>query len=224
MRIYSNNKIIRKGRLLTGFTLVEMLVSIAVFMSVMVVAMGSLISIINANRKSQAIKNTVDNITFVLDSISRKVQLGDDYICSNGVSIDFSCSGDEGCNCSIGGNAIQYYDKNKDKIIQYVFIKSPNEENGDGNIQQRICDNLGSICGGFGDWQNLTGPVSNVNIKNMTFYVLGVGANDDSTPSGDRRQPRIIITAEGLVGSENSGGNFMLQTSISKTGRQYYND
>lgn len=219
MRI-DNNKKTRTGRLLTGFTLVEMLVSIAVFMSVMVVAMGSLISIINANRKSQAIKNTVDNITFVLDSISRKVQLGDDYRCSEGVPIDFVCSG-EGCNCPIGGDAIQYYDKNKDRVIQYAFIKEPNE--GDGNIQQRICSEFGNTCTDWSNtWQNLTGPVSNVDIKNMTFYVLGVGTEESLT--GDRRQPRVIITAEGSAGPETSGSNFILQTSISKTGREYYSD
>ena len=203
-----------------GFTLIEMLVSISIFMSVMVIAMGSLISIINANKKSQAMKSVVDNVTFVLDSISRKVELGDDYKCSGAV-IDFSCVG-EACNCTGGGTAIQYYDKNKNKIIQYAFVAVPTE--GDGNIQQRVCSEGGDTCSFFGSWQNLTGPVSNVNIKNMTFYVLGVGANREGTPTGDRRQPRLIITAEGSSGIGDTESNFILQTSVSKLGRQYYHD
>ena len=224
MKLYSNKKI-KKGRLQVGFTLVEMLVAIAVFMSVMVVAMGSLISIINANKKSQAIKSAVDNITFVLDSLSRKVELGDDYRCTTSANItngvpnpSFSCSGTD-CNCAENGVAIQYHDKNKDKYIQYVFINVPNGD--DGNVQQRICSPEDGSCG---SWQSLTGPVSNVNIKNMTFYVLGVGASENTTLKGSRRQPKIIITAEGSAGSGDTGSDFILQTSVSETGRQYYSD
>ena len=207
-----------------GFTLIEMLVSISIFMSVMVIAMGSLISIINANKKSQAMKSVVDNVTFVLDSISRKVELGDDYKCSSGVSIAFDCVG-ENCNCTGGGDAIQYFDKNKDnglgRVIQYAYFSSPTNS-GDGNIQQRVCTDNSNPCVAFSGWQNLTGPVSNVNIKNMKFYVLGVGTN--GLPNGQRRQPRLIITAEGSAGSGDTESGFILQTSVSKTGREYYSD
>ena len=210
-----------------GFTLIEMLVAISIFMSVMVIAMGSLISIINANKKSQAIKSVVDNVTFVLDSISRKVELGKNYMCDSSTIIQAStpipnlCGGGGSCACPSGGTAIQYYNKNIRRLVQYAFVKNPNL--GDGNIQQRVCSDDSQPCNTWKDasirngWQNLTGPVSNVNIKRMTFYVLGIGT--ENAALGDRRQPRIIITAEGSAGTGDTESSFVLQTSVSKAGR-----
>ena len=102
-----NQRLKNKNRsLLEGFTLVEMLVAIAVFMSVMVVAIGALMSIINANKKNQAIKSVVDNVTFALDSISRDMRSGINYKCSP----DGSSYTSDNCinSVSTGINYIQY--------------------------------------------------------------------------------------------------------------------
>src|ERR1035437_8891489 len=64
-----------------GFSLVEMLIAIAIFMSVMTVAISALITIINANKAAQAIKSTTDSVTFALESISRDMRIGTDYQC-----------------------------------------------------------------------------------------------------------------------------------------------
>lgn len=195
-----------------GFTLVEMLVSIAVFMTVMTIAVGSFISILNANRKSQAMKTVVDNVTFAIDSISRSIKTGQDYKCANGTkdSVELLTS------CPDGANFIQYYNSTDGKYTQYIFVKTEDidpDSLGEGNIQKRICslDN-----GGCGDWQSMTGPVSNINIKNMKFYVLGTGT--EALPYGSKKQPRVIITVEGASGDESvySNTSFMLQTTVSR--------
>ncbi|MFA5934475.1 MAG: prepilin-type N-terminal cleavage/methylation domain-containing protein [Candidatus Paceibacterota bacterium] len=219
------------GRLQKGFTLVEMLVSIAVFMSVMVVAVGAFISIINANRKSQAMKSVVDNVTFAVDSISRSIKVGNDYRCTESTNAngnpefilgEFSVNG-----CSDGGNVFQYYDINNGRLVQYVFLNSdylrtiPNGEN-QGNIQRRYCDisESGNDC--TSSWQSLTGPINNIDIKNMKFYVLGTGTEGETRNyERTRRQPRVIITVEGSSGdsSQISNTNFMLQTTVSQMDR-----
>src|ERR1039458_2601710 len=55
----------------SGFTLVEMMVSIAIFMVVAVVAVAALLKIVDANRKSQTLQDAVNNINFAMDSITR---------------------------------------------------------------------------------------------------------------------------------------------------------
>ncbi len=217
MLLVRNKKIKEKDfiQFTTGFTLVEMLVSIAVFMSVMVIAIGSFISILNANKKSQAMKTVVDNVTFAVDSISRSIKIGKNYKCDDGAtkeSITLLNS------CSDGGNLIQYYNEADDKYIQYIFIKSENiEEEGDGNIQKRICDGDG-VCDSNG-WQSMTGPVENIDIKNMKFYVLGTDTEGNTW--GEKKQPRVIITVEGTSGDKNmiSNTSFMLQTMVSQMDR-----
>jgi type II secretory pathway pseudopilin PulG len=197
-----------------GFTLVEMLVSIAVFMTVMVIAVGSFISILNANKKSQAMKTVVDNITFAVDSISRSIKVGNNYKCDDNAtkeSIELSNS------CPNGGNLIQYYNVVDKTYVQYIFIKTDDIVSDiEGNIQKRICQPNKDGCGA---WRSMTGPVSNINIKNMKFYVLG--ADTDGQQRGSREQPRVIITVEGASGDENmySNTSFMLQTTISQMDR-----
>ncbi len=202
-----NQKSKNKSRNLSaGFTLVEMLVAIAVFMSVMVVAVGALMSIINANKKNQAIKNVVDNVTFALDSISRDMRSGMNYKCST----DGSSYTTDNCinNATNGVNYIQYTMPDKITNVYYRFLLNSNPQLilGYGNIQK--C--LGSGCPSI-NWQSMTAPTSTVNVKNMKFYVLGIG--------DIARQPRVIITAQGSVITKSGTADFSLQTTVSQRSR-----
>lgn len=183
-----------------GFTLVEMLVAIAVFMIVMTVALGSLISIIDANKKAQSIKNVINNVNFALESISKDMRVGTEYSCDDGAG---SYTG----NCPSGRNGVQYK-SNKNKIVRYRFTDAPVV--GEGNIQRCIMDDISSPC----NWTSLTAPTSTVLIKNMKFYVLGVG-------SVDLEQPRVIITIDGEAGSkEELRTSFNLQTTVSQRAKE----
>ncbi len=63
-----------------GFTLVEMIVSLAVFMVVAVIAVGALLKITDANRKSQALKTAINNINYALDAMSREMRTGKNMV------------------------------------------------------------------------------------------------------------------------------------------------
>ena len=80
-----------------GFTLVEMMVAIAVFSVVMVVASTALLSIIDASRKAQSIKTAINTLNFALDGISKDVRVGIEYQC-----IDDTGSPQASC---VGGGA-----------------------------------------------------------------------------------------------------------------------
>lgn len=66
-----------------GFTLVEIIVSMAIFIVVAVVALGALLKIIDANKKSESIKSLVTNLNFALDSMARDIRVGSHYICAD---------------------------------------------------------------------------------------------------------------------------------------------
>ena len=85
----------------SGFSLVEMLVAIGIFMSIMTLAISSLISIIDANKKVQSTKSTVDSVTFAMEYISRTMRMGTDYRCStDGSNFQYNCLG--------GGKAVKF--------------------------------------------------------------------------------------------------------------------
>ena len=195
----------------SGFTLVEMLVAIAVFMSVMVVAVTALISIVNANRKSQAIKSVVDNVTFAIDSISRDMRSGTDYRCGDLSNDGFLTTVKD---CSGGDNGVQYKEPDG-SYTQYRFVSTDDLPLGKANIQKRSCPSISSCL----DWQDMTAPISNVNITNMKFYVLG--SNASGSVRGSRTQPRVIITLEGVAGDDAKGTKttFQIQTTVSQSVR-----
>jgi prepilin-type N-terminal cleavage/methylation domain-containing protein len=176
-----------------GFTLVELLVAVAVFMIVVTAAVGALYSIIDANRKAQSMKSVINNVSFALESISKDMRMGKDYNCNNELSPleDVECTSD-------GSTVISYFSDQKNKKIWYRF----NKDNSDGNIQ-RGYEGTSFV------WENLTAPENTVKINNMKFYIIG---NKDSLS-----QSRVLITVEGESGTkESSKTNFSLQTTVSQ--------
>ncbi len=59
-----------------GFTLIEMIVSLAIFSVVAVVALGAMMRIMSANQKAQAIQSAVTNLGFALEAMSREMRVG----------------------------------------------------------------------------------------------------------------------------------------------------
>ncbi len=81
-------------KLVPGFTLVELIVSIAMFSVVMVVCMSSVLIMLDSNRKSQAQRTLVDNLSYSLDEISRSARFGTVYHCGGGtLNLTQDCQG-----------------------------------------------------------------------------------------------------------------------------------
>lgn len=196
----------QKNNLKSGFSLVEMLVAIGVFMSVMTIAITSLISIINANKKAQSIKNTIDSVTFAVEDISRDMRTGTDYQCSQ----DGNFSGGKK-DCPTGGVAVRYInhsDPSKDVGVEYKYDSSTHElirNKFDAGFSNRTTHDF------------LISSDSNAKVSNMEFYVIGA---DDELNSvvAERTQPRVIVTVSGLISTAGSSdvSSFNLQTSVSQ--------
>lgn len=56
-----------------------MMVSIAIFAIVAVVAIGALLKIVDANKKAQSLETSINNLNFVLDSMTREIRVGSNY-------------------------------------------------------------------------------------------------------------------------------------------------
>lgn len=85
------NKSINKNR---GFTLLEMIISLAIFTIVALIAVGALLKVMDANRKAIALKTAINNINFGLESMSREMRMGNTYHCDKNItdSGDFAAS------------------------------------------------------------------------------------------------------------------------------------
>lgn len=139
-----------KYDLKNGFTLVELIVAVGLFASVMTIAAGAYLTIIRLNQQAQAIATGIDNVSFALESMTRNIRSGSGY----------GCGTTSGTDCSSGGTSFIFKDVYANSIIYSL---------GSGGIQKTI--NGGSA-------MNLTDPF--VNITALTFYVSGTQSHTTS--------------------------------------------
>lgn len=88
-----------------GFTLVEMIVSLALFSVVAVIAIGALLKVIDANNKAQSIQSSVTNLNFALESMSRDLRTGTSIQCLSSVPTSDTLSGNTSA-CAIGSSKV----------------------------------------------------------------------------------------------------------------------
>jgi prepilin-type N-terminal cleavage/methylation domain-containing protein len=76
LNITDSNKDYNETKNEEGFTLVEMLVSVSLFAIVLVVILGSILTIIDVNRKSQSLTTVMNDLNFSLESLTRTIKTG----------------------------------------------------------------------------------------------------------------------------------------------------
>lgn len=181
-----------------GFTLVEMLVATALFSAVMLISVGALLSLIDANKKAQALNSVMNNLNFAVESMSRKIRVGTTYHCEFSNSIPPpNISQPQDCNNggkllafeSSGGNSSNINDQ-----IVYRINGTRIERSENSGIP--------------GTFVNITAP--EVSIENFSFYVDGTSMSDNS-------QPRVVLIIRGTAGAkEKYKTKFNLQTTMSQ--------
>jgi len=170
-----------------GFTLIELMTAVSVFLIVMTISMGAILGIFNANDKVGTLKITMDNLNLAVETMSREIRFGTTYDCGLIEPITPT-------NCLTGSVVGLSFRANDGKQISY--------RRGDSNNIVKSIDGGPEI--------SVTAP--EVNIQNLTFYVSGA-----SGPPGDTLQPRVIIVIKGEAGTKvSSQSGFTIQTEVSQ--------
>ena len=172
----------------SGFTLIEMMVAISLFTVVMTVALGSLLTLIDANKKAQAIQTLMTNLNYVVDDISRNARVANSYHCASptslsnlGVPLD----------CSAGKGLFAFKTNAGDQIV--FRINNARVEKSTNGATTFI-------------------PVTakEIEIEKLTFYVSGA-------PDGDNEQPMVVMLMSGVISRGTKiETNFNIQTSITQ--------
>ena len=174
-----------------GFTIIETMIAVSLFLIVVVIGIGSLLNTTSLNRKSQDTRSIMDNLSFIMEDMSKNLRTGYDYHCSNSLSnlsTPLSCASD--------GGIISF--KSSSDGSQWVY-----EILSDGTLQKSVS---GGIAGTF---VVLTPPEIIIDPASG-FLVTGA-------ETGDNLQPFVTIKLIGTITSENNVVTpFSLQTSISQ--------
>jgi prepilin-type N-terminal cleavage/methylation domain-containing protein len=172
-----------------GFTLVEMIVSVFMFTIVMLVAVGALTSVLDANRRAQSNKVIMNNLHFALESMTREIRVGTDYVVTGAQgSSNFSFTDKDGC--GITYDLIDTNDDGNNEIVRSVDAANP------------TCTKDAST--------DIPLTAGEAHVTTLEFYVSG-------TDSGDQEQPHVIIIVRGIAGStERTQIPFNLETFVTQ--------
>lgn len=181
----------KKKSLQSGFSLIELMVSLSLFIIVVLAAVSSLYAVNNAARKVESMRNVLDNLNFAMESMSRNIR----------TSYDISCSSDlTNPNCPVsvgsGSGAISFW-----STLGLIDPENIQYRLSNGAIQKEISGKI----------VNITSP--EITITNLKFFVEG--ANPTNTTDG--KQPSVTIFVEGVAqaGTDNLVP-FAIQTLVSQ--------
>ncbi len=172
-----------------GFTLVELIVALAVFGLVVVMALTVLLNVTNSNRTAQTSREALDNIDFVLDDIIREARLG----------IEYNCGGGSGpLDCSPTGPAAQAFSLKRldapGEVVKYERIN----EAGRWVIKKTVGSSPAQIITSDG-----------VEISLLQFRVTGA-------KSDDHKHARVFVTLSAAVKDDKVTRSVNFQTTIAQ--------
>jgi len=182
-----------------GYTIIETMIAISIFLVVVTIGIGSLLNANLIHHKSEDMRSIMDNLSFILEDMSRNLRTGTNYQCFT--SAQSLLPGTLGApqNCSDGwalafesseGNPSTYAD-------QWAYYLS-----GDGKIFKTT--------NGANSYIQLT-PDEVVIDQISGFSVLG--APGIATDTG---QPFVTIRLVGNITSKQVVTPFSIQTSVSQ--------
>lgn len=82
-----------RQKITAGFTLIEMIVSLAIFSIIITMAIGALLALISNNQRLQGEQSVMTNLTFALDSMTREIRMGYNYVCDSVGQYDHRVNG-----------------------------------------------------------------------------------------------------------------------------------
>jgi prepilin-type N-terminal cleavage/methylation domain-containing protein len=188
----------RKSKGQRGFTLVELMVSLALFIIVVLALIGSLYTVNDASRKVQAMRTVMDNLNFAMESISRTVRTSENIVCSGVGSF----------NCAIGGTGSPEIAMNSTLGERQKVEYRWNSVNKSVEKKTTNLNDAGLPTGVSTSWQAITSP--EISVDHMVFYV-------DGADPLDKKQPGVAVQLDGVASVPNGSPiPFSIQTYLSQ--------
>jgi len=173
---HNSTKILnKKNNSKKGFTLIEIMVSVAIFTIIITTGMGALVSITRSYQVSQNQKRVYDGLNYALETMAREIRLGKNYSANQ-----------SGGNDGVGS------------VINFTAT------DGRGNVRYFLSGGALRIQRtGATAAQNISSPItdtSEIIVENVRFTVIGTETRDN----GNFQQPLVWIQITARAANESS--------------------
>lgn len=206
---------------ISGFTLIEVLVSVTLFTVVAIVGITAVLSAKSGYEKGQSLRTVSDSLTFIMEDISRTARLGNYYRCIYTVggntpaidlnSIEIPQDTQSGISCD--GFAFEpFWDAEPgDPEDQLIYVFAPDQD-GVGALYVRSLDDTtsGGTIGVLNSayFQRLTPKSLDIDLNRSGFDVTGAENLEG--------QPRVLFRIHGTLIERTQQTDLALQTTISQ--------
>jgi prepilin-type N-terminal cleavage/methylation domain-containing protein len=215
---------VRSKKQIRGFTLVEILVVLGLFSSIMTIASGALFTTQAVNVRLQKSQSELDNASLSLETIARDIRYGAEFHCASSATktgsdvVDTNMTMRRDCPFATtspylpGANYLFFKPSNAsssgDRVVYYATTT-----NGIGVVYKKEY-----FSGKATSTYRITSD--EVNIKSLSYYVTGAYTSDASNDVGNKRdhtQPLVtlILSGETIASRNASSTSFAVETSIS---------
>lgn len=184
-----------------GFTIIETMIATSLFLVVMVVGVSALLNANAVSYRSDNERSVLDNLSFVLEEMSRNLRTGSNY------------------HCEVNGDALSEPENPKDCALGYLIAFEDTRGDTANTLDQWIYKIDGGQDGLVISKSIDSGAswIEILNADNLTidsasgFSVLGA-----LPPPLDTQQPFVVIKIAGQIIGKDGTTPFSLQTSVSQ--------
>lgn len=189
-----------------GFTIIEMIVSLALFSVVVTVSVGALLMLVGTNDDLQGEQSVMTNLSFALDSMSREIRTGSYYYCDSAAALtsaaDLDTAGTSTNDCEEGNEGIS-------------FIEAGDSITGAGasRIAYYFDVDAGQIFRRIGDEEPLSIVSSGLVVRDAGFFITG---SDSIRATNDTVQPTVTMYIEAVDVDDLNEKSYYVQTTVTQ--------
>ncbi len=181
-----------------------MMVAVSIFAIVMMIGVGALLSLIETNKRAQAINSVMNNVNAAVENMTRSIRVGFTYHCEVSSSPQSPATLATPQDCASGGGKLFAFESSDGDVT------NPNDQvvyrlNG-SQIERSLA------AGANGTWIAITAP--EVTITDFQFYVTG--SSPLTGVPADYTQPRVLMILRGVATVPKGQTDFTVQSTVTQ--------
>ncbi|MFA6177302.1 MAG: hypothetical protein WC694_00165 [Candidatus Paceibacterota bacterium] len=180
-----------------GYTIIETMISVSLFVIIVTIAMGSLLNANLLHKKSQKMRSIIDNLSFIMEDMSRNLRTGYNYHCIDGGDPSLINTDVRSCSDINGGGGISFKSSLGDQWVYFI----------------------GTYGGKDGIFRSFDGGNTFIQLNSDEIEIDSISSfkvEGAELPPGDSQQPFVTIKLVGRIISDGVSSTFSLQTSVSQ--------